>query len=226
MKPILRRTVVVAIVAFAVTALCAWRPASAQPGVTGGGLKIGVVDLGKLGDALDEAKAINAQLKAKHDESQKKLDEVVDQLKAVQNDLKLETDHNGVHWRELLVKAKELEMLARARKDALEQVFDFEKGMVTADMYARIADGVNLYAVQEGFDLVLVDDHGLTPPRDQGSAAAGQYIQSRHVMFASKRLDISDQIATFMNNRFRAGISSTPAPTAPAATSTTGPSGR
>jgi Skp family chaperone for outer membrane proteins len=222
--------------------------AQVQPPTSNQPLKIGVVDLGKLGDGLLEAADINKKLVSQAEEMQKRLDEVTAQLRKVSDDLQLIADHNSEEYLRKWGEAAELDVQVRARKQALEKAFDQQKGMVTATMYARMAEGITLWADQEKYDLVMVDDRATLPFGDLGSEVARQMITSRQVLFASPRMDVTSQVTTFMNNRFSAGIrshvnaplrnpqSATGAPAAtgatgaPAATSATGvapaPTGR
>jgi Skp family chaperone for outer membrane proteins len=207
-----RRTLAVAVAIAGVAGFSAWQMASAQntppaPANTGP-LKVGIVDLGKLGDGLTEAGEINRQLMAQRDDSQKQLDEIVKRLKSVTDSMGLIADHNSPEFLKLWGEAAELEVSAKARKQALERVFDQQKGMVTANMYARMVEGIGLWAAQEGYDLVMVDDRATMPWADQGSEVAGQMIQSRQVLFASARMDVTQQVMTFMNNRYAAKIPS------------------
>jgi len=191
-------------------------------------LKVGIVDLGKLGDGLKEAADANDRLKAQHTAAQGRLDEVVNLLKQKQQDMENMRDKNSQAYLNLWSDAAELNVQARARKEALEKVFDQQKGIVTADMYVKMIDAIGELARQEGYDLIMVDDRGLTPPSDRGADAVGQVIQARKVLFASPRLDITQQVITFMNNRYTPSSTRPPAPPpaippAPGATGSAGP---
>lgn len=197
-------------------ALSAWHSATAQQPGAGGPLKIGVVDLGRVGDGLQEAAEVNDHLKAAREDAQHRLDEVANQLTSANKELEMITNKSSPEFWQKLGQAQELEVQARARKQALERNFDLQKGMVTADIYTKMMDSVSELAKQEGFDLILVDDRMVVPPKDKGAEAAGQAIQARKLLFASPRADVTDSLITLMNNKYKAAPKGSGTPPLPA----------
>ncbi|MEX2218463.1 MAG: OmpH family outer membrane protein [Phycisphaerales bacterium] len=231
MKTILRRALAIGAAIVGVGALSAWTATTAQPA---GPIKIGVVDMQKMGGengGLLEASEIQARLTREIAGLNARLEEVATQFTNKQKELQNfpERERTSPAYMKIWSEAVELEVQTRARKQALEKIFEQQKAMVTAEMYVKMQEGISEFARQEGFDLVLIDDRSTPVTAERGPEALAMMIQSKRIMFASPRLDITDQVVLFMNNRYRAGVrppanggGGPPPPPAPAATGATG----
>lgn len=179
---------------------------------------IGVINLEKLSGLLNEMKDRNAVLNSKNNprvEELKALDAQLSAAKKELNDLP-ETASRDKRL-ELVLKITELEASFDTKKRAYQQVAGIESGAVLRDVYLKILGACEKFAEQNGYDLILLDDRGAQLPENRSADDYSRVITSTKMLYAKKSLDITDALATLLNNEYAAGgKTAAPAPAAPA----------
>jgi Skp family chaperone for outer membrane proteins len=166
------------------------------------------VDLAKLTGSLDEATTLKNQLLKQKEESQKKLEEVKSELSAVTKNLEAwPKDKKGTpeYIREL-AHQYELESTYKARGEGLQKLLDIAEGDNMKIMFTKVVDAVNRLGKERGYDLILWDDRPIGPnPNPATGAQVWNQIRDRRILFASDRVDITNDVLTMMNNEYKAG---------------------
>lgn len=78
-----------------------------------------------------------------------------------------------------------------------------ERSDLQRNLYVKIMDGARAYAQAEGWDIVLVNDSGEEVPRGLTSEQFSAFISTRSVAYHANTVDISDAVATALNNAYR-----------------------
>lgn len=185
------------------------RLATAQPGAKAAppASSIGIVDLAKLTASLEESKALKEQLLKQRDESQKKLTELKEELNSVGKILDGMKEKKGTpEYLKQLATKYELENTYKARGEGLQQLIDINEGENMKTMFLKVADAVNRIGKDRGYDLVLWDDRSITPPTNPATGAqVWNVIRDRRILYASDRVDLTNDVLTLMNNEYKAG---------------------
>jgi Skp family chaperone for outer membrane proteins len=177
------------------------QPAAQKVGPTA----LASIDLNKVLDNLTEAKLALERLKGEQTKRQTQLDEINTQISARTKRLEaLPENKLTPERRQIMGELFELQAQGRVRKEVLERVGDLDAGGIALEIYEKINDAVKRYAMLQGYDIVVTDDQGLKLPGDKAltDKDVARYTRERQVLFASPRIDITDQIITMMNNEF------------------------
>jgi Skp family chaperone for outer membrane proteins len=164
---------------------------------------IGVVNLEVLMGKLDEVKTRNSSLQAKGAERQKPLTELSTKLEKIKKDLELEPKDSKKRP-EMVAEGVIIERQAQAMKQAYQQLIELDKGAILNDVYTRLTKSCEALAAKQGLDLVIVDDTSIRLPENGDANEMTQAIQARRVLFAGKSVDVTDALASLMNNEFNA----------------------
>jgi len=168
---------------------------------------VGVVDLEKLMNGLEELSARNSELNVRKERLQGQLNDTKRQIEAIENDLKNNIAETDVKARtEKLAQKFELEATYEARGKAYQRLIDLENGDVILDLYSKARGSIEQFASRNGIDLVLLDDRSIGLPRRASVKEINSVIESKRVLYANNAIDITDRILSIMNNEFRAGI--------------------
>jgi Skp family chaperone for outer membrane proteins len=178
---------------------------------------IGVVNLEKLSTLLTEMKDRNTALNSRNQprvDELKNLDTQLAQTKKELSDLPPSASKDK--RMELTLKAIELEAMFDTKKRAYQQAAGIESGGVLRDVYMKILASAKRFAESNGYDLILLDDRGAELPENRSADDYSRVITSTKLMFAKESLDVTDALATLMNNDYTAtgGKSAPPAPPA------------
>jgi Skp family chaperone for outer membrane proteins len=178
--------------------------ATAQTGAQAGPTSIAVVNLQKILEQLTEFTNEKARLETENKARQAELDNITRELQDLASRLEaMAKDDPARKATEAAAQGKQIE--GRARQQDLTAEVELASGRAMWSLYAKINDVVARYALQQGYDLVLVYDEIQPPPASRQTRSIVQKIsQDRQVMFASPRVDISDQIIVMMNNDYAA----------------------
>ncbi|MGP1347568.1 MAG: OmpH family outer membrane protein [Phycisphaerales bacterium] len=162
---------------------------------------VAIVDLNKILAQLEEQRdqaAILETLEAEQNDLIKKLESEVETLKG-----EIEVLPAGQERRQIL------EQLARTQvREQTERRFaqllleDRARGMLT-DLFGKIQTAITEYAKREGYEIVLSSDAAIRFPTGLNLQQTDLFISNRRVLFAADAVDISDSIATLMNNNYR-----------------------
>lgn len=193
-------------VAAAAAAVVAWtagansaRPAAPSP------TAVAVVDPDRILGKLNELKDRDAALKARGEALQQDVNKLNVELEGIQADLKLSTPGTPA-WRDLRAREIELEARGKARVQSLQQILDLERGEVMKAMYEKIVAATAEYAAREGWEIVVLDDRAMINLPGEGTFRdMGGMIRQKKMIYVAPRVDISDPVATYMNNAFVPG---------------------
>ncbi len=174
---------------------------------------IGLVNLDTLMDKLEEAKAKKSELESKGKDRQAQLDEIVNRLKKAKQDLDL-LPPDSPQRIEKGVEVIELQAQAEGKKNALQTVINIENGKVVKDLYLKVVAAAERLAQKEGLDLVMMDDRVMELPPGGSDRDMNMAIQSKRVLFAQKGMEVTEQLATLMNNEYNAPKTTPKAPAA------------
>lgn len=178
-------------------------------------VRVAVVDLQRLFAGLNESAEKQQRLNELAERLQQQVDELAQRLDAARRERDLLPRNSPEYW-DLASRILELEVQAKARKEAGQQLLSLHAGDVMVESFEKMLDAITRYARQEGFDVVLADDRPVLPPRGKGANVVRDAIDSRQVLYAGPRVDITDALITMMNNEYRAGMApSRPAPAGP-----------
>lgn len=196
-------------------ALAAPQVARAQAAESAGPTHIGVVNVGKVFHSMQETKDLQAKFQSEKEGIQQLAQQHQQEVNSLQNmlhngpkpgsqqydDQQEQIDQKTAQY-ETELKIKNMQMI-RSQAHQMRDIFD------------KIADVVATVAKQRNLDLVITEtnpdlaaeNQDLTP--DQLSAL----VQQRNVMFVDPKLDITAEVVTALDARYKSG--STPGTTTP-----------
>lgn len=164
---------------------------------------VAIVNLEKLMELLDETKQLNDELKVMFDKRSKEFEEVRARAKALEEDVKLLPE--GTKERRLkAAEEAEAKSLVEARYQIYQKLIEIDRGELVRQMYTKITASVEAFSKKEGYELVLLDDRGITLPNSGTANTMNTAIQAKRIIFAADGLDITDRIATLMNTEYKA----------------------
>lgn len=177
-----------------------WNTSSAAPAT------LGVVNLDELLKGLSETKDRTEQIQASKAARTAELEQVVKKLKDAQAELELTPKEDTKSLLSKRAQVFELETQAKAKRDALQTILNFENGDIIRGLYTKVTASCEKLAAKQGLDLVIVDDRAMRPLPESGSEQEMRAaIQSRQILFASKAVDVTGPLVTLMNNEYNAG---------------------
>ncbi len=193
-----------------VGAVATYQSATAQQGAKAAPTAVHVVDLNRILASLAEATDVFARLEAENRNAQAKLDEIEGQMKSVKARLDAMPKQRSPERAQLEGQFLELSVQGRARLEVLKQLQDVSEGDAMLSLYEKITDAVKRYSEMQGIDLVLSDDSGVKlQPEAADRPILGKdvrrYSNDRQVIYAAKRVDLTDQVITMMNNEYAKG---------------------
>lgn len=99
----------------------------------------------------------------------------------------------------------EAQQTAAAKKSIADDLAEYELGTVFGSLYDKTLRAVEDYSGRNGIDLVLLDDRTITVPIPAKKGQVEAVVQEKDVLFASGRIDITNDIIAQMNAEFDAG---------------------
>ena len=183
-----------------------WRmasePANAEAAAAAAPCCVGVVRLNDVLSKLDEKSVEEAKLKAYFEERETAVNSMRQRVSTLRDELKLlptdAPDRNA--------KREEYARLGAQSKieEQLAQVLAIEKKkMMELDMFNKIRAAVAIVAERQGLSVVFNDDSMMEIPDEAEYREVQGAMISRRVMFASQSVDISAEVANYMNNEFK-----------------------
>ncbi len=100
-------------------------------------------------------------------------------------------------------KAEEANLGWRMKGELANRRIAEEHSELQRTLYIKIMAGVRAYAEAEGWDIVLIDDSAELPPYGLTSDQFSAFVSTRTLAFRTEAVDISDAVATTLNNAFR-----------------------
>lgn len=182
--------------------------------------KLGTIDLNKVLDQLEEKTFRERQLETFLKGLEDGVNETGKQLKQARGELDILPKNTPSYFSK---REEVLRMSARLQADAqaAKLLAEEKKKSLQVDLYEKIGAATAEFAKKNGYDLVVVDDSKERIPEDASPQQAQAAMVNRRVMFAAADIDISDAVASQMNNEFKAagmggGAAPPPAVQAPA----------
>ncbi len=165
---------------------------------------IATVDIVAVIDKLEERLVLEADLNTRTEARQAQLDEVLKQIQALQANLQEQADRTSEDYKEQLRQFYELRAVAEARREALSQIISIDLGTVRREMYLKVSDAIARIAQREGYDLVMLDDSPFPLPENAPDPDVYRAIVTKGIMYRHESIDITDDVATLLNNEFNA----------------------
>lgn len=183
-------------------------------------LTLGVINIEKVINSLEELNIQQSRLDDLVTMRRKTVDDMAAQVKKVQEELKLMPE-NAAQRQAKLLELQELTFKLRVEGEVAFGIIDAQKGEIYADLFTKISDASARFAQRNGYDMVMSSDAIAQTPQQGTEQQIKAFIVSRRVIFASEKIDVTDQLITMMNNEYKAGASGAnsakPAANAPAA---------
>ena len=202
---------VLAVVALAVSALVLFRPSAGASSVSSASpTPVAVVDLFRVINSLDEFKAISDQIAASTETANAEIERLDAEIEGLREDLQgLDRDSDAFDelFRELDMKASFREL----RASRLIRWQSEDSARLLIDLYEKAVEAVAEVAQRDGWEMVVHTGQQTAVPRnpnvraEQAMNFVEEWIQSRRVIYAGDRVDISDSVITHMNNQYAAG---------------------
>ncbi|MFM9958138.1 MAG: OmpH family outer membrane protein [Phycisphaerales bacterium] len=201
-------SVLLAVLVFALGAL------ALSPAASAAGGKVGTIDLNKVLDQLEEKAFRERQLEGFLKGLEDGVNETGKALKQARSELDILPKNTPSYMQK---REEVLRMTARLQADAqaAKLLAEEKKKSLQVDLYEKIGEATAEFAKKNAYDLVMVDDSKEKIPEDASPQQAQAAMVNRRVMFASPDIDISDAVASQMNNEFKAsgmGGGAAPAP--------------
>ena len=162
---------------------------------------VGIVDLQTLVDGLNEVKTQNVELQKRA----KDLQEMIDGVKKTFESAKIAYEAapaSDPKKFELGVKAQAAALSLKGHQEGLQAALSLEKGRYWKILYPRIMSSIEALAVQQGLDVILLDDRKLTLPLDKDltDEQITGFIQGKKIMYAKPTVDVTAALVNLMNN--------------------------
>lgn len=175
-------------------------PAEADGGAAKTPHRVAVANIRTLFEKAEETREREKALQADHNKRKKKLDYELKKLEAERKRLESgRLDKASTRYR-----AKLKDLVGRyetLKAKSAWEADDFKRKMrrKTEELYEQIVAEVQAYAKEHGIDLVLkIDD---VPEESNSDGALAAKINRRGILFASKRIDITDAVLRRLNRR-------------------------
>lgn len=180
-------------------------PALAQGGgvITSCTTCVAVIDVDRVLSQLQEKGDREAELQGFGQGLQDELDQLQATVKQMENDLKVLARGTPEYEKaalQLLDARQQLEF----KRQVAEVRFGERQKSITVAMFNQIADAATRYAQREGIDIVLSDDQAMGLSNDLPNEVVQARLQTKKVIYAMPSKDITDDVATMMNNEYRA----------------------
>lgn len=196
---------------------------------TGQPVSVAVVDVVKVFMNLEERAAVEKELLERQAEMAAKLKAMEEKLKQLTKDIGIMGE--GPERKAAVLERARLIIDARNEKDFGEQVYALDEGDEVRKMYNNIDAAVEEIAKQRGFHIVFSNDEQITIPEGLTKKEIERGASIKKMLFVDPGLDITADVITFMNNKFKANLPAggakpaAPAPARPAAPAPAGKKG-
>lgn len=174
-------------------------------------LTMGVINIEKVINSLEELNVQQSRLDNLVSLRRKTVDDMAAQVKKVQDEIKLLPENSSQRASKIL-ELQELTIKLRLEGEVAFSVIDMQKGEIYADLFRKISDASKRFAQRNGYDMVLSSDAIAQTPQQGTEQQIKAFIVSRRVIFASDAIDVTDQLITMMNNEYKAGANGAKGP--------------
>ncbi len=184
-----------------------WRggvvPAQAQGGANAGGnCCVAVVRLNEVLNKLNEKAVRENELKAFFEEREGVVNAILSSLKSIEEELRL-MPRDAPDRRNKLEERARLAARAEAEAKIAQAVAEDRKKRMELELFDQIRAAASEIAKRQGLAVVLSDDSDVEVPETASYREVQMSMISRRVMYSGSSVDISSQVATYMNNQFK-----------------------
>lgn len=172
---------------------------------------VGLVNLERLTQNLDELKDRNKKLEVLRQPYAKQIEDMETQIKALTAELKDTIPANDRMLRlDKEANLAELKRIHEVRVQAFKQRLEMQFGEAIRQIYAKVSAAIKEFAEREGYDLVLLDDREILIPENAQINQVNQILVEKRVLYAKGEMDITDRLITLMNSQWAAGGAGAP----------------
>jgi len=184
-----------------------WRggtvPAQAQAGAgAGGNCCVAVVRLNEVLNKLNEKAVRESELKAFFEEREGVVNAILSNLQSIESELKM-MPRDAPDRRTKLEERARLAARAEAEAKIAQAVAEDRKKRMELELFDQIRAAAGEIAKRQGLAVVLSDDSDIDVPENASYREVQMSMISRRLMYAGSSVDISSQVATYMNNQFK-----------------------
>ncbi len=163
-------------------------------------VKLAVVDMEKVFNEYQRTKDVNKKIAERQKEIRAKMKEMLEKIEALKSELQnFHPDSKDYYERQkkLFKLSVELDSFKRISTEDMKREFR----LMTESIYNEIIDAVAQISADRGYDLVLYRD----TVKIQGDSipALLERIRQRKVLYASKEIDITEQVLSYINQRYK-----------------------
>ncbi|MEM0983663.1 MAG: OmpH family outer membrane protein [Planctomycetota bacterium] len=163
-----------------------------------------VVDIAKVVDQLNERAALERDLKIFISTREASLEQIQNEMEEVSADAEILPEGSAERI-EAARRLRELQATGQARQQFLNQEITIERGKIFLNILDKVEAAVGEIAQRDGWEIVVINDDGISDIRKQRVRAeddALNLVFGRRILHASPRVDITNDVIIFMNNRF------------------------
>ncbi|MFY7895365.1 MAG: OmpH family outer membrane protein, partial [Phycisphaerales bacterium] len=147
----------------------------------------------------------NAEVKIISDEMIAKRTKLAEEVKEIEAQLSTSVPASNMQERvRMTAELAEKRQLLKIRSEGFSAQIDVINAQIIRELYGKVTKAIEEVAKREGYSLVLLDDRGIELSPQMSSDAVNQVILNKRILFADGSLDITDRIATVMNNDYAA----------------------
>lgn len=163
---------------------------------------VAVVDIDSVLSQLDERARLEGQLEALASRLENEVNALKDAADNMTGDIDLFTPGTE-QYKDKRRQILEANARWQVQGELANRIMLEERSTLQRSLFLKIMDGVRSYAESEGWDIVLIDDSREEVPRGLTREQFSAFISTRSVAYHAESVDISDAVATVLNNAFR-----------------------
>lgn len=171
------------------------RPATAEPSA------LATVNLETIFQRLDERGAADSKLLSIAEELDAERLRRRETLEALRDDLEMFGPGTPKFVQVNQDLARETYQL-QAFLDFASRKLDVHKSKELRELYRRIKATAAEYALENGYDVVFVDDSVVPLPNEGTEAETMRQISARRTLFSNPAIDVTEDVINLMNDRF------------------------
>jgi Skp family chaperone for outer membrane proteins len=163
---------------------------------------IAVVDIPKTFDGLEKKAVKEKEWKDRVSEEQAKVTAMQIKLKNIEKELDILGD--GPDKKAKLAERTRLYFSAQTETKVSEQMLLIEKGDLLRELYNDIDAAAEEYAKKNGYTMVLLNDQSAAVPEGLTEREFLELASRKKMLYADPTLDITAELITYMNNKYKA----------------------
>ncbi len=167
---------------------------------------VAIVDLVRLFQSLDEMRERNDEVGREAQRLREDLETRQRQIQSRMEDLE-SMNLSGPERDDRILDLRMREGELGAREQGYTALIERMEMRIILDMYPKVQATIREISGEQGYDLVLLDDRSRqVPPIGRGAQAISDtLLKEKRILYANDAIDITQAVATRMNNNFAAG---------------------